>query len=296
MHLTLPVLDLPVLDSVDQKTQALLVSLNALIPWVVTNGVNLLAAILILLIGLWLSGKASRIVSTVLARTPQFDAMLRGFFASLARYAVLTLTVLAVLAQFGIQTASLVAVIGAAGLAIGLALQGTLSSLAAGVMLLIFRPFKIGDKVQVGGATGTVRDLSLFWTELISDDQIQIIIPNNSVWGQALRNMSVHPTPAHAGELRFRIPETSDLEGVAEAVGRIVAADPRILPGPTVLFDRSGDARALDVVVGFSTTEDIVPAVKSDLIRAIHAIELPAATPQGEAFQSETPQSGAPVA
>ncbi|MDG3442420.1 mechanosensitive ion channel family protein [Nitrospirillum amazonense] len=274
MHLNLLAVDIPALDTVDQKTQAFLVSLNALIPWVVTNGVNLLAAILILLIGLWLSGKVSRIVTAVLGRTPQFDAMLRGFFASLARYAVLTLTVLAVLAQFGIQTASLVAVIGAAGLAIGLALQGTLSSLAAGVMLLIFRPFKIGDKVQVGGATGTVRDLSLFWTELISDDQIQIIIPNNSVWGQALRNMSVHPTPAHAGELRFRIPETSDLDSVAEAVRRIVAADPRIQPNPTVLFDRTGDSRALDVVVGFSTADDIVAAVKSDLIRAIHATAL----------------------
>ncbi|MDG3439189.1 mechanosensitive ion channel family protein [Nitrospirillum amazonense] len=95
MHLNLLAVDIPALDTVDQKTQAFLVSLNALIPWIVTNGVNLLAAILILLIGLWLSGKVSRIVTAVLGRTPQFDAMLRGFFASLARYAVLTLTVLA---------------------------------------------------------------------------------------------------------------------------------------------------------------------------------------------------------
>ncbi|WP_049973873.1 mechanosensitive ion channel family protein [Azospirillum sp. B4] len=275
--------DVPVIDTVDQKTQALLVSLNALVPWAVTNGVNLLAAMLILLIGLWLSGKVGRMVAAMLARTPHFDAMLRGFFSSLARYAVLTLTVLAVLAQFGIQTTSLVAVIGAAGLAIGLALQGTLSSLAAGVMLLIFRPFKIGDKVVVAGATGTVRDLSLFWTELISDDQIQIIIPNSGVWGQVLRNLSTHPAPAHAGELRFRIPETSDLDGVAEAVRRIVAADPRISPAPTVLFDRTGDSRALDVVIGFSTVDDVVPAVKSDLIRAIHAAVLPTGAATGEA-------------
>ncbi|MBB6251119.1 mechanosensitive ion channel family protein [Nitrospirillum iridis] len=282
MHPTLTALaDVPVLNSVDQKTQAVLVSLNALVPWVVTNGVNLLAAVLILLAGLWLSGKVGGMVATLLARTPQFDAMLRGFFSSLARYAVLTLTVLAVLAQFGIQTASLVAVIGAAGLAIGLALQGTLSSLAAGVMLLIFRPFKIGDKVQVGGVTGTVRDLSLFWTELISDDQIQIIIPNNGVWGQALRNMSIHAAPPHAGELRFRIPETSDLDGVAEAVRRLAMADQRILaiPAPTVLFDRTGDQRALDVVVGFATADDVVPAVKSDLIRALHRAGLPTGAP-----------------
>ncbi|MDE1147293.1 MAG: mechanosensitive ion channel [Azospirillaceae bacterium] len=279
MHLTSLASDVPVLNTVDQKTQAFLVSLNALIPWVVTNGVNLLAAILILLVGMWLSGKVARVVHTVLSRTPHFDEMLRGFFASMARYAVLTLTVLAVLAQFGIQTTSLVAVIGAAGLAIGLALQGTLSSLAAGVMLLIFRPFTIGDKIQVGGVTGTVQDLSLFWTELISDDKIQIIIPNSGVWGQVLRNLSTHPTPPHAGELRFRIPETSDLDGVAEAVRGVLAADDRVL-SPTVLFDRSGDTRALDVVVGFSTADDIVPAVKSDLIRAIRATRLPTGEPE----------------
>ena len=86
---------------------------------------------------------------------------------SLARYLVLTVTVLAVLSQFGIQTTSLIAVLGAAGLAIGLALQGTLSNLAAGVMLLIVRPFRIGHKVQIGGNIGTVTALSLFWTDLI---------------------------------------------------------------------------------------------------------------------------------
>jgi small-conductance mechanosensitive channel len=115
--------------------------------------------------------------------------MLRGFFASIARYFVLTVTVLAVLSQFGIQTTSLVAVIGAASLAIGLALQGTLSNLAAGVMLLIFRPFRIGHSVTVGGNTGTVRSLSLFWTEVVTDANTQVIIPNASVWGQPIRNM-----------------------------------------------------------------------------------------------------------
>jgi small conductance mechanosensitive channel len=99
--------------------------------------------------------------------------------------------VLAVLSQFGIQTTSLIAVLGAAGLAIGLALQGTLSNLAAGVMLLIVRPFRIDHKVQIGGNIGTVNTLSLFWTELVNDDKVQIIVPNGGVWGQALRNFSV---------------------------------------------------------------------------------------------------------
>ena len=130
------------------------------------------------------------------SRTPHFDPMLRGFFGSLARYLVLTVTVLAVLSEFGIQTTSLVAVIGAAGLAVGLALQGTLSNLAAGIMLLIFRPFKIGHKVQIGGNIGTVKELTLFWTELETDDKVQVIVPNGGVWGQPLRNYSIYPNSA----------------------------------------------------------------------------------------------------
>ena len=154
------------------------------------------------------------------SRTPHFDPMLRGFFGSLARYLVLTVTVLAVLSEFGIQTTSLVAVIGAAGLAVGLALQGTLSNLAAGIMLLIFRPFKIGHKVQIGGNIGTVKELTLFWTELETDDKVQVIVPNGGVWGQPLRNYSIYPTPPHTGEVRFRIAEDSDLD---TALGRVRA-------------------------------------------------------------------------
>ena len=99
------------------------------------------------------------------------------------------------LSQFGIQTTSLVAVIGAASLAVGLALEGTLSNLAAGMMLLIFRPFRVGHKVQVDGSLGTVKELSLFWTELVTDDKVQIIVPNGGVWGQPLRNFSIYPAP-----------------------------------------------------------------------------------------------------
>src|ERR1700752_3694221 len=116
---------------------------------------------------LWLVGKAHLLVGGMLARTPHVDAMLKGFFGTLARYLVLTVTVLAVLSDFGLETTTLCAILGTASLAIGLALQGTLSNLAAGVMLLIFRPFRIGHKVQISGNLGTVTQLSLFWTELV---------------------------------------------------------------------------------------------------------------------------------
>src|SRR5215468_374355 len=161
----------------EDKAQTAIADVSALLPLIVSNALNALGAILILLIGLWLSGRADRLVVRMLQRTPHIDPTLQSFFGSISRYLVLTVTVLAVLSEFGIQTTSLVAILGAASLAVGLALQGTLSNLAAGVMLLIFRPFRIGHKVQIGagsagsvgsvgtvGTVGTVKELTLFWT------------------------------------------------------------------------------------------------------------------------------------
>ena len=257
----------------EEKTQELMVNMQAVLPLIVTNALSALGAIVILLIGLWLSGKADQLVVRVLSRTPHFDPTLKSFFGSLARYLILTVTLLAVLSQFGIQTTSLVAVIGAASLAVGLALQGTLSNLAAGIMLLIFRPFRVGHKVQVGGSLGTVKELSLFWTELVTDDKVQIIVPNGGVWGQPLRNFSIYPAPLHAGEVRFRTAEGTELEPAIEKVRTIVEAHPRVLadPAPSVLLDRSAAENALEIVVAFSTAEDQTAAVKSDLIKAVHA-------------------------
>src|SRR3954451_13779669 len=122
----------------EQKAQELAGNFSALLPLIVSHALNGIGALVILLIGLWLSGKADALAVRMLSRTPHFDPMLKSFFGSVARYLILTVTVLAVLSQFGIQTTSLIAVLGAASLAIGLALQGTLSNLAAGVMLPIF--------------------------------------------------------------------------------------------------------------------------------------------------------------
>ena len=259
----------------EDKAQDVMADLNTLLPLIVSNALNSLGAILILLIGLWLSGRADRLVVTMLRRTPHVDPMLQSFFGSLARYLVLTVTVLAVLSEFGIQTASLVAILGAASLAIGLALQGTLSNLAAGVMLLIFRPFRIGHKVQIGGSSvGTVKELSLFWTELVTDDKVQVIVPNSGVWGQPLRNFSIYPAPPHAGEVRFQIADDSEFDPTIERVHALVRADPRVLadPAPSVLLDRIAGENALEIVVAFSTCDDVAALVKSDLIKAVHAM------------------------
>ncbi len=139
-------------------------------------------------------------------------------------------------------------------------------------MLLIFRPFRIGHKVQIGGNLGTVRQLSLFWTELVTDDQVQVIVPNGSVWGQPLRNYSIYPAPPHTADVHFRIAEEIELEAAIEEVRAIVKAQPLVLadPTPKVLLDRSTADNALEIVVAFSTADDDTATVKSDLIKAVH--------------------------
>lgn len=255
-------------------------SLLLLMPLIVTNALHLLAAVGILIIGFWIAGRTQRLVRTSLGRTRHMDEMLPAFFGHIVRYFILTITVLAVLSQFGIQTTSLVAVLGAAGLAIGLALQGTLSHLAAGVMLLIFRPFRIGHHVLVGGVDGTVRELSLFWTEVVTADNVQVIIPNGGVWGQPIRNFSVYPQPVATISVRFRLPGV-DPRVARDRILELLKGIPKVLaePPPTVFLDRNGADNALEIVVSFAPEggAGAAAAVKSDVVQAVHdAFQAPA--------------------
>jgi small conductance mechanosensitive channel len=253
------------------------------VPFVVNNILHVLGAAAILVIGFWLAGKADYLVGRALRKSKHVDEMLRGFFSSIARYFVLTVTVLAVLSQFGIQTTSLVAVIGAASLAIGLALQGTLSNLAAGVMLLIFRPFRIGNSVTVGGNTGTVKALSLFWTEIVTDANVQVIIPNGSVWGQPIKNMSAYAAPVPTAELRMPAPPGLPLNAAREKILEIVKETPKVLatPAPNVLLDRGGTDNAIQLVATFAPDGDVASQVKSDILRAVEErLDMPAKAPQ----------------
>ncbi len=258
----------------DVNAQQLMVGAQQLLPLLVENALHLLTAILIVIIGFWVAGRVDAMTVNALRRTHRVDEMLQGFFGSIARYGVLTLTLLAVLAQFGIQTASLVAVIGAASLAIGLALQGTLSHMAAGVMLLIFRLIRVGQRVQVGANDGTVKQLSLFWTELVTLDNVQVIIPNGAVWGQPLRNFSIYPMPPALTELRIPLSETTDLKAARDKLQSIVDAHPRVLrdPPPTALLDRGGPENTPQVVVSFLAEGEEAGAklVRSDLVLAAH--------------------------
>ena len=157
-------------------------------------GINILFAIVILVAGFWGSGWVGRMIRSLGVRYPQLDVTLFSFLGSLARWAIVALTIIVVLGQLGVETTSLIALIGAAGLAVGLALQGTLSNLAAGVMLLVFRPFKVGDFVTAGGHTGTGEEISLFTTRLVSPDNVLTIVPNGDIWAAAVTNFSANDT------------------------------------------------------------------------------------------------------
>ncbi|MGE3302926.1 MAG: mechanosensitive ion channel family protein [Hyphomonadaceae bacterium] len=196
----------------------------------IATGFNIAAAIAILLVGFWFAGLASRGIKRWARRSPRFDLTLGSILASVARYTIMAIVVVAVLQRFGIQTASIVAVLGAATLAIGLALQGTLSNLAAGVMLVIFRPYRIGDAVELAGRQGVVREMSLFTTELTRGDNVKIVLPNGQCWGAPMVNFTAHPE--RRVEVTFRIAYGEDIDRAVEALRGVIAADARILAKP----------------------------------------------------------------
>lgn len=153
---------------------------------------DVLVACIIAVVAVFLAGFVKRQVRNIGRRHDRFDETLFNFLGTVANYTVLTFALIFILARFGIQTASLIAVIGAAGLAIGLALQGTLSNLASGLMLLAFRPFKIGDYVSAGGQGGTVKEIGLFTCELTTPDNVQVFVPNSDIWSGPIQNYSAH--------------------------------------------------------------------------------------------------------
>ncbi|MFT7516984.1 MAG: small conductance mechanosensitive channel [Myxococcota bacterium] len=154
-------------------------------------GSEVIIALLIGIFGLLAASWAQRVVGSVCERS-SFDKTLSRFFSKMARWAVLGATVMIVLGEFGVDVGSFAIVLGAMGFAIGMALQGTLGHFAAGVMLLIFRPFKIGDAINVAGASGIVFDIGLFSTAIDTFDNRRLIVPNSNVFGETIENISHH--------------------------------------------------------------------------------------------------------
>jgi small conductance mechanosensitive channel len=199
-------------------------------------------ALVVLIFGWMGAGMVSRAIRKRINATPEIDATLGNFAASIIRWVLIAVVVIAVLGIFGIEATSLVAMMGAATLAIGLALQGTLSDLAAGFMLVLFRPYKIGQYVDIGGTAGTVKDLNLFVTELATPDNVQIIIPNGQAWGAVITNFSHHDT--RRVDLVFGIDYGDSADAAKAIILEQAAADSRIKqdPEPWVRVTNLGDS------------------------------------------------------
>ncbi len=157
-------------------------------------GIDVIGALAILILGWMIAGWIRSAVDKSLIKVPNMDGTLRPFLSNLVRWIVLAFIIVAVLNQFGVETTSMIAVIGAAGLAIGLALQGTLSNVASGVMLLILRPFKVGDFISAGSLSGTVVEIGLFTSELKTGDGVYIMAPNSQIWNTTITNFSRNST------------------------------------------------------------------------------------------------------
>ncbi|WP_291736367.1 mechanosensitive ion channel domain-containing protein [Leisingera sp. F5] len=204
--------------------------------------VNGAKALVVLILGWIAAGWISGAVRRRINKTPQIDPTLGNFAASVVRWVLLLVVLVAVLGIFGIEATSLVAMLGAATLAIGLALQGTLSDLAAGFMLILFRPYKIGQYVDIGGTAGTVKDLNLFITELATPDNVQIIVPNGQAWGAVITNFSHHDT--RRVDMVFGIDYGDSADAAKAIILEQAAADARVMqdPEPWVRVTNLGDS------------------------------------------------------
>lgn len=235
---------------------------------VTTYGLDVVGAAVILIVGFVASSWARAATENGLKRIERVDATLRGFLGALVKYLVLAFAVIATLQRFGVETTSFVAVLGATGLAVGLALQGTLSNVAAGVMLLLFRPFKVDDYIEGAGMAGTVKSLTLFTTELATPDNVQIIIPNAQLWGASLKNYSHHAT--RRVDLVVGIGYGESMDKAMTVIRRLAEADERVLadPEPFVAVAELADSSVNLVVRLWCKASDYWP-LKFTMTKAI---------------------------
>ncbi|MBZ9988820.1 mechanosensitive ion channel [Mesorhizobium sp. BH1-1-5] len=222
--------------------QAGLAQLSTLI---VSYSFSAIGAVILLIVGYFVAGVAERSISAGLGHIHGFDATLRHFFSKIVRYAILILVTIMVLGQFGVQTASIIAAIGAIGLAIGLALQGTLQNIAAGIMLLALRPFRIGEYVEVGSIAGTIEEIGLFATKLRSVDGVYVLAPNSTLWNQPVRNFSRNGV--RRTDVTLSIGSWNDIDRAQKTLLAIAGAEKRIRrePAPIAFVAGLGDSVSL---------------------------------------------------
>ncbi|GGP68558.1 mechanosensitive ion channel family protein [Shewanella saliphila] len=256
------------------------IDINQYLPLIIDVGINVLLAGLILIVGFYIANKVSSIINKIGESYDKLDNTLFRFLGSVAKYIILAFVAIAVLNRFGVQTASIVALLGAAGLAVGLALQGTLSNLAAGVMLLLFRPYKVGDFISAADRFGNVQEIDLFTTILKTFDNQHIIVPNSQIWGAQIVNHSFHDV--RGVDMHFGVAYKENTDEVRKVIDAVLAAHPHILkdPAPFVEVETLNDSSVDFLVRPFCHGEhyfDILYSIPEQIKKALDeaGIEIP---------------------
>ena len=256
------------------------IDINQHLPAAITWATNILLAIIILIIGFWIASSVNKLIVGMGKKNKHLDDTLFRFLGSLARYLILAFVFIAVLNRFGVQTASIVALLGAAGLAVGLALQGAMSNLAAGVMLLIFRPYKVGDFIDAAGSFGNVTEIDMFTTILETFDHQQVIIPNSQIWGEQIIN---HSHFAIRGvDMHFGVAYAESTDAARAVIAEVLANHPHILkdPAPFIEVETLNDSSVDFLVRPFCKGEhyfDVLYSVPELIKKALdeNNIEIP---------------------
>ncbi len=247
--------------------------LGHFLDWLGQVAVNLVVAALILGLTFWVAGWAARVVRRAISRVHRNnpDPTLETFGASLVRYAIVAVGLVAVLQKLGVQTTSIIAVLGAASLAIGLALQGALSNVAAGVMILLFRPYKVGDVIETSTRQGTVKSLDLLFTEIATPDNVKVMIPNSKVFGDVILNYSAHRV--RRADVLFKTPLKTDLVMVLKRLRERAESDARIRKDPPVQIEVTdlSEVYAQAAIRVWTAAADF-GAVRTDLMLTAHLL------------------------
>ena len=230
-------------------------------------GLHLIGALLVLLVGMWVARRLANFAQAALGRA-NFDSTLSGFLRNLLYGVLVALLVVTALGVLGVPSAPMVAALGTAGLAIGLALQGSLSNLAWGVLLVVFRPFRVGDYVSAGGTEGTVQSINLMHTQLILPDNREAILPNAKIGSDAIVNFNRLGTRRF--ELKLGIAYRDDADQVMATIMQLMASDPRILKEPVPgVWIESLAGQTVNLVLRSWTRSGDSWGAQTDLLRAI---------------------------
>lgn len=206
-------------------------NLDTILAWVTAYSIRILGALVIFMVGRWVAHRFADLMKKLMLKS-RVEETLVHFLGNLAYYAMLAVVIIAALNNLGVNTASFLTIVGAAGLAVGLALKDSLSNFAAGVMIVLFKPFKIGDAISAAGITAKVEKISIFNTHFCTPDNQLIIVPNSKIISDTITNINAKET--RRIDLVIGISYGDDAGRAKEVLGRIIAAESRVLPSPAV--------------------------------------------------------------